>query len=72
VYPVLLLSYVSANDEVETLSPPVYWVSVVGMTAAMAWVTWRGLDLNGGACLALTALTLLPVLALCAIGAPQV
>uniref|UniRef100_A0A7S2W835 Amino acid permease/ SLC12A domain-containing protein n=1 Tax=Rhizochromulina marina TaxID=1034831 RepID=A0A7S2W835_9STRA len=72
VYPVLLLEYVSNNGAADDLPLWVQWTSILTFTIAFTFLTWRGLDVNGGTCVFLTWFILLPFSVFCLFAAPKV
>jgi len=72
VYPGLMLSYIVENRNVGALSGSMRQLLIFTFSALMTLVTWRGLDVNGGTCIFLTAFVLLPYVAFSLLGVPQV
>jgi len=75
IYPVLFVSYLGANEGLaDHLSEgePGRYATVIGFTVAMTYLAWRGLDVNGSACIILTAVVMTPFLVFSVIGVHQV
>jgi len=72
VYPVLMLSYIEGNEGVDEISTTVRWSAILCFTALMTALTWRGLDVNGTACILLVAFVLLPFAVFSVAALPQV
>jgi len=61
-----------ANEAVGALNFWEQWLYVLAVTAALTLLTWRGLDVNGAACVALAVFGVLPFVAFVLIGLPRV
>jgi amino acid transporter len=72
VYPVLMIQYITESAIFDDISPDARWISIVIFTIMMTTLTWRGLDVNGMTCIALTAFVLLPFLVFTILGIPQI
>ena len=68
----LLRRYIENNKSVEALLPLERWGAILGFTAALTYLTWRGLDVNGATCIALTVIVLAPFVVFSLVGLPQV
>ena len=72
VYPGLLLQYIINDQGLDDLPRPMYWAAIFSFTGLMTLLTYRGLDVNGGTCIALGAFGLLPFIVFTLYGSLQV
>jgi len=75
IYPVLFVSYMSANESLAGVlaeGGPAREATIISFSFAITYLTWRGLDVNGSACVILTVSVCLPFLVFAAIGLPSV